>query len=233
MMLGWSFAVRMIDEVARLVRCLGKHRYVKEVDHRIHWTLDAALEDVPTFGPHAAAFRALARDNPDLRKNSRDPRLWRQATADDVIAALTSVWGPGDAMGARRERLVHLFQEEDLAMGEHAPFASDPESPPFPELIELNWVLYAIDELDADRHAGVLVALEGSEEPFHPSEPIYQEGPALSIVEMIDGAPLGILEDDLCIWSDGPYQYVDYVFKGVSKAAKLAEPPVGLRDLED
>jgi hypothetical protein len=232
MMLAWSFAVRMIDEVARLVRCLGKHRYVKEVDHRVHWALDAALEDLPACAPHAAAFRALLASEPELQKGSRDPRLWRPASAEDVVAILTAMWGPGEATAARRERLVHLFQEEGLPMGDHRPFASDPEVPPFPELLELNWVLLAIDELDAERHAGVLAALEGSQEQFHPSQPIYQEGPAFSIVEIVDGAPLGILEDDLLIWSDGPYEYVDYVFKGVSKAAKLAEAPVGVRALD-
>ena len=34
MMLGWSFDARTAEEVGRLVRVLGKHRYVVEVDHR-------------------------------------------------------------------------------------------------------------------------------------------------------------------------------------------------------
>jgi hypothetical protein len=41
------------------------------------------------------------------------------------------------------------------------------------------------------------------------------------------------LPDDFALWSEGPYEYADYVFRGVSKAAKLQEPPVGLRDLDD
>jgi len=169
----------------------------------------------------------LVKDNPDLHKGSRDPRLWRSASAEDVIGVLTAFWSPGDAPIARREKLVELFHETGLPIADHEPFESDPEAPPFPELILLDWVLLPIDQLDTERHAGVLVALEGCEEEFHPSEPIHHEGPAFSIVELCDGASLGILEEDLYIWADGPSQYSDYVFRGVSKAAKLEEPPIG------
>lgn len=230
MMRAWTFAARLIDEVARLVRCLGKHRYVEEVDHRIHWTVDSALRDLPRFGEHAKAFEELRAKHPDLHPGSRDPRLWRTATAEDVVSVLTAFWAPGDEGNRRREALVEIFREAELPIAEHVPFDSDPEVPPFPELILLDWVLYPIDGLDADRHAGVLDALEGSTDEFHPSEPIYQEGPAFTIVELCDGAPMGILEEDFYIWSDGPYEYADYVFRGVSKAAKLPEPPVGERD---
>jgi len=41
----------------------------------------------------------------------------------------------------------------------------------------------------------------------------------------------GVLPDDFLIWCDGDYSYVDYVFRGVARAAKLVEPPVGIRDL--
>ncbi|NUP08797.1 MAG: hypothetical protein HOW73_22340 [Polyangiaceae bacterium] len=233
MMRSWSFAARLIDEVARLLRCLGKHRYLQETDHRIHWTVDHVLKDLPAFAPHAAAFKALTAKNADLDVRSRDPRLWRAATADDAIGVLTAFWSGGDDAIARREELVRLFQEHELPIAEHDAFKSNPELPPFPELILFDWVLLPIDQLDADRHAGVLAALEGSTEEAHPSEPIYQEGPAFTIVELCEGAPLGILEDDMTIWSDGPYEYADYVFRGVSKAAKLPEPPVGLRDLDE
>lgn len=232
MMLAWTFAARLIDEVARLLRCMGKHRYLMEVDHRIHFTVDRALVDLPAFKAHADAFDRLAAKTPDLDLRSRDPRLCRPASVEEVIAALTAFWSPGDEALARRERIVRVFQELDLPIAEHAPFQSDGESPPFPELILLDWVLLPIDQLDSERHAGVLSALEGSADEVHPSEPIYQEGPAFSIVELCEGAPMGILDDDFFVWSDGPYEYADYVFRGVSKAAKLPEPPTGLRDLD-
>ena len=45
-----------------------------------------------------------------------------------------------------------------------------------------------------------------------------------------DGAEQAALPCDLMLWADGPYSYVDYVFRGVSKVAKLQTPPVGYRD---
>jgi hypothetical protein len=233
MMTSWSFAVRMIDELARLLRSMEKHRYLREVDHRVHWTLDRALRDLPAFAPHAERFEKACAADPELRPGSRDPRLWRAATVEEVIALFTAFWAPGEEAEARKAALLAMFEEHALPIPTHEPFETDPETPPFPELLELNWVLKAVDELDADRHAGVLAALEGSSDEVHPSEPIFQEGPSFSLAEICDGAPMGILPDDFVLWSEGPYEYADYVFRGVSKAAKLEEPPVGLRDLDD
>lgn len=233
MMLAWTFAARMIDEVAQLLRCVGKHRYLKETDLRLHWAVDEALRELPAFSEAAARFDALCKREPELRKNSRDPRLWRSATAEEVIAVLTAFWNPSDEAIEYRSALVRTLQESELPIAEHAPFASDPESPPFPELILLDWVFLPVDELDTERHAGVLAALEDAGEEVHPSEAVFVEGPAFTVVELCDGAPLGILEDDLFLWADGPYAYLDYVFRGISKIAKLVEPPIGPRDEED
>lgn len=233
MMLAWTFAARMIDEVARLLRAMGKHRYVKESDLRLHWAVDAALRDLPGFAEAAARFEDTCARTPDLRKNSRDPRLWRPAGADDVIAVLTAFWSPSDEAIERRRALVVALQEAELPICEHAPFESDAESPPFPELVLLDWVFLPVDELDTERHAGVLAALEDAGEEVHPSEPVYVEGPAFTVVELCDGAPMGILAEDLFFWADGPRAYLDYVFRGVSKAAKLEEPPVGPDDDDD
>ena len=45
------------------------------------------------------------------------------------------------------------------------------------------------------------------------------------------GAPNGVLNDDFMVWSDPPYAYADYVFRGAAKAAKLVDPPIGYEDL--
>ena len=170
MMLAWSFAARMIDEVARLLRSMGKHRYVREVDHRLHFTVDRALADLPAF---AEKSRAFDRDRPaDLALASRDPRLWRGATVDEVVAVLTAFWAPDEAARSRRERLVAIFEEVGLPVVDHEPFEADPETPPFPELVLLDWVFKAVDELDAEQHAGALAALEAEPVEFAPSEPI-------------------------------------------------------------
>jgi hypothetical protein len=231
MMLAWSFAARTVDEVARLVRALGKHRYVREVDHRLHWSVDAALADVPAFAPHARAFEAKRRAEPSLDPASRDPSLWRAATADDVALALAAFWTPGAEALAYRARLAAALASVDLPAPDHAPFACSPDDPPHPELVWLDWVLLPVDDLDPERHAGALAAMGDSGDEAIPGAPVFQEGPILSIVELCDGCPNGVLLDDFLVWSDEPYSYADYVLRGASKAAKLVDPPVGYRDL--
>jgi hypothetical protein len=234
MMLAWSFAARTVDEIARLVRALGKHRYIREVDHRIHWAVDAALAEHPAFAPHASAFRARRAREPHLDLRSRAPELWRAAPADEIVAALAIFWSGDEASARARARLRDVLREAGLDAGEasaRAPFSGPPDEPPHPELLLLDWVLLPVDELDADRHAGALTALEESGEEIDPSAPIYQEGPTLAAVELLDGAPNGVLPNDLLVWSDGPYAYSDYVFRGAAKAAKLVDAPVGYHDL--
>jgi len=230
-MIAWAFTVRTIDEVSRLVRALGKHRYVREVDHRLHWSVDSALAELPTFAPHASAFAARRCREPGLEIGSRDPSLWRAATADEVVLALEAFWNPSDAVDRYRERLALALAETGLEPSSHTPFCSPPDEPPHPELILLDWVLLPVDELDSERHAGALAAMEDSGEEVNPSAPIYQEGPILAEPELCRGADNGLLGGDFLIWSEEPYTYADYVFRGVTKAAKLADPPVGYRDL--
>jgi len=232
MMLAWSFAARSLDELGRLLRSLGKHRYVQEVDHRVHWAVDRALRDLAPFAPHAEAFDALVSRTPDLDPSSRDPRLWRKASVDEVVLLLSTFWSPDEAGERARERLIDVLEEAGLAPGEHEPFESDPDEPPHPELVELDWVLLPVEELDTERHAGALAALEDSGDEINPSAPIYQEGPTLAAPELLFGALEGALVEDFLVWSDGPYAYANYVFRGVAKAAKLSEPPLGYRDFE-
>ena len=231
MMFAWSFAARTPDEVGRLVRALGRHRYLREADLRLHFLVDRALAELPAFAPHAAAFHARERRELELDRRSRDPSLWRAATVEEVTAALTAFWTP-DAVGLRaRERLLDSLEELDLLGDEHDPFTSPAEEPPHPELVLLDWVLLPVDQLDADRHAGALTALEESGEEINPSAPIYQEATVLSASELVLGAPNGVLGEDFVIWSEGPYPYADYIFRGAARAAKLVEPPVGYRDI--
>jgi len=66
MMLAWSFSARTLDEVERLLRALGKHRYVRDVDLRLHWAVDRALSDLAPFKAHAQAFEARREREPSL-----------------------------------------------------------------------------------------------------------------------------------------------------------------------
>ncbi len=129
MMLAWSFAARTVEEVARLIRTLGKHRYVQEVDHRIHWAVDAALASHPTFAPHAAAFAALRRSDPSSTPPRATRALHRAAPADEVIAALSIFWTPDEAGEAARERLLGVLTTAGLSIGDHDPWKASPTSP--------------------------------------------------------------------------------------------------------
>jgi len=231
-MLAWSFSARTLDEIERLLRALGKHRYVREVDHRVHWTVDRALADLPTFDRHAEVFTLRRKNERGLEIASRDPSLWRKASIDEVVEILRAFWTPGEAAEKRKKALREALAETGLPAQTHEPFDASADEPPHPELVLLDWVLFPVDELDADRHRGALEAMEEAGEEVNPSAPVYQEGPILALPELCQGAKNGEIEEDFLVWSDGPYSYSDYVFRGASKVAKLAEPPVGYNDLD-
>jgi hypothetical protein len=232
MMLAWSFSARTLDEIERLLRALSKHRYVHEIDHRVHWTVDRALADLPAFAPHAEVFAMRRKKERDLEIASRDPSLWRPATTEEVIAVLRAFWTSGEAAERRKKALLDALAETGLPAATHEPFGASADEPPHPELVLLDWELLPVDELDADRHRGALEAMEEAQEEVNALAPVYQEGPILAAPELCDGAPDGVLADDFLVWSDGPYSYSDYVFRGAAKAAKLEAPPVGYNDLE-
>jgi len=231
-MLAWSFSARTADEVGALLRAMGRHRYVREVDHAIHWAVDEALSDRPPFDARAAARRELCKKKPDLDLASRDPALWSYADTEVIIEALSVFWTPGPDAERASLRLRELLEQAELGLASHAPFESDPEEPPHPELIRLDWEFFPIDELDPERHSGALRALELAGEEVNVSAPVYQESTCLAYPELAEGAPHGVLPADFLIWSDGDYSYIDYVFRGVAKAARLVDPPVGVRDFE-
>jgi hypothetical protein len=231
-MLAWAFSCKTAEEVGALVRALGKHRYVRETDHRLHWAVDAALSDAEPFAAHSEAFSLRREREPDLDASSYEPTLWRPATADEVARALAAFWSPEPEAEARRTALLALLAAEGLPYPEHAPFEGDRNYPDHPALIQLSWTLFPICDLDAERHAGALAAMEAAGEEVDVSVAVDHEGPDLGVVELVEGAPRGVLVSDFLIWADGPYSYSDYVFRGASKLAKLPDPPEGLRDLE-
>jgi len=226
-MLAWTFEARTPDQVASLLRALGRHRYVREIDHRIHWAIDAALANDPRFLPHAFGHRQRLEREPGLDVLSRDPSLWRPASIDEVIAALMAFWDPGFNGIVARAQLHSILDAAGFEFPEHEPFDSDPDDPPHPELIELNWVLYPVDELDAERHQGAIQAMAEAGEEVDVSAPVCQEGPCLSAIELLHGVDQGELVGDFYVWSEEPVSYADYVFRGAAKVAGLAEPEQG------
>jgi hypothetical protein len=231
-MLAWSFAARTMDEISALVRALGRHRYVRESEFALHFSVVEALHDLPPFQELAERHRGRLAREPNLDLTSRDPSLWYPVSVDVVLAALSAFWSAGDASDDAKLRLLNRFEHLDLLMPSHEPFASNPEDPPHPELVWLEWELLPICDLDPDRHRGAVEALEQSGEEVDMTAPVYQEALAISVVELCSGARNGVLADDFLIWSDGPYSYADYVFRGVARSAKLSEAPMGIRDID-
>jgi len=231
-MLAWTFSARTVDEIGALLRAMGRHRYVREIDHGIHWSVDEALEDRATFTSRAKVFRERRRREPDLDSASRDPSLWKYADTEIVIEALSVFWTKGDEAEQVKGRLRRTLEEAGIELPTHAPFCSDPEDPPHPELILLDWEFFPIEELDPERHSGALRALETVGDEVNVSAPVYVEGMCLAYPELVSGAPQGVLPVDVLVWCGGDYSYVDYVFRGVAKAAKLVDPPIGIRDIE-
>jgi hypothetical protein len=195
--------------------------------------VDHALSDRPPFAARAAAFQARRAREAGLDVTSRDPSLWAYADTEVVIEALAVFWTKGEDSDRAKERLRKILEESELGLAAHSPLRADPEEPPHPELILLEWEFFPIDELDPERHEGALRALEMAGEEVNVSAPVYEESVCLAYPELAHGAPQGVLPVDFLIWSDGAYSYVDYVFRGVAKAARLVDPPVGIRDLDE
>lgn len=232
-MYGWTFAARTVEELGRLLRAMGRHRYLSETDLRVHWSVDAALAGLDDrFGEAAVRFGSARVVEPDLDLGSRDPRLWRSVDEEQVLAALAAFWDPGERGQIARAALSLALRSADVPTGIGEPFAADPDEPPHPELVLLDWVMVSVDQLDAERHAGALGAMEDSGEEVAASEPCYVEGPTLSELELTSIVQ-GVLPVDPVFWGEGPYSYLDYLFRGVARSAKLVEAPLGYRDFDD
>jgi hypothetical protein len=226
MMLAWSFAARTVDEVAALLRALGRHRYVRESEHLLHFTVLEALSDDPRFA-------GRARLAPGADPSSRDPSLWIPVDVEDAIRALARFWSAGKEADAARKRLADRVRGLELPPQSHRPFEADPEDPPHPELVLLDWELYPVCELDPERHAGAVRAMELAREDVDVSAPVYQEAVTIAVPELVMGGHNGVLAEDFVVWSDGPTSYADYVLRGAARAAKLVDAPVGPRDEDE
>ncbi len=205
----WSREIpaETFDEALRVIRALGKHRYVAGRTHMVHalaaadvldWARDVTLDD-------------------DIDKASRDERLTRAITDDELCAVLASYWSEDtgaracDALLERLERFtvdIHASDDDDV----------------FPLLVDAGWELLRLGELDAERHRGAIeaygerIAYDVARfEEEEAAEPVayLQELPAMGPSELIRGTL------PLTLWLAGNETYQDYVIRGVLRAAKL------------
>ncbi|HTB73981.1 MAG TPA: hypothetical protein VK762_12090 [Polyangiaceae bacterium] len=236
-MMAIDLGVRRVDEALRLVRALGSHRYVAGRLHLAHAFAVAAVGDDAAGALAAAREWALTtlgqgqRGRGDLDLGSRDERLWRRCSDAELAAVLDAYWTPGSRSQAARGTLRGLLEQHGLPAGHHAAFDESVEDQIHPLALDAGWELLRLQELHADRHKGAIasfgddLAFESAcfeEETAIPSLPHLYELPAVGATELLDGAnDDGTLKEPFILWVQGNETYLDYVFRGICRAARL------------
>ncbi len=198
------------DEAAlRVVRALGKHRYVAGRAHMVH---ALAAHDLFEWAREIVA-------NDDIDKASRDERLVRRVSDEELCAVLAHYWSE-DTGAAACDALLERLE----AFGVEVVSGDEDEDDTFPLLVDAGWELLPLAELDDERHRGAIEAfgerihydVAKFEEEEHLPEAVHlQELPAIGASDLIRGlAPLAL-------WLSGNETYQDYVIRGVLRAAKI------------
>jgi hypothetical protein len=220
-------------EVIRVVRALGGHRYVAGRLVVVHaLAFDAIdLPDAPLAAGEALSWARRALGPSDIDPASKDPRLYRSASPDEVTAVLEAFWTPGSRADQVHERLMSRLESLGLDVGVHAPFDEAAEDDIHPCLIDAGWELHPLSVLDPERHKGAILAFDEpilfeaarfEEESAIPPIRHLQELPAFGPVELLRGVdPDGALLEPLVLWTEGNEIYQDYVLRGALRAAKV------------
>jgi len=233
---GIELPCRNGDDVARVIRALGSHRYVAGRLINVHAALVDAVTDVigegdaPVVGEAIEWSRSVLR-NTEIDAGSRDERLHRRSTEKELAAILAALWGPRRDVAQARLRSFLLRHECGEPADDAVPFDESAEEDVFPILVDAGWELLPLASLDPERHRGAIeafgesIAFESArfeETSAVPPKVTLQELSVIGPVEALraiddDGA----LREPLMLWVDGDATYLDYVLRGVLKAAKL------------
>ena len=218
------------EAIVRFVRALGKHRYVAGRLHLVHaFAVDAA--HAATADPaldEAAAWAKRVFSGP-IDTASRDERLYRKASDAELVAVLDAFWAAGERSEVARDRLrEHLAAIDALPDPDVLPFDETREDEMFPVLVDAGWELVSIASFDPERHKGAIQALKDAagddigwesakfeEENAVPPRTTLHELPALGATELL-ASPTSFV-----LWTEGREAYVDYVLRGVLRAAKI------------
>ena len=148
-------------EAIRVVRALGAHRYVAGRLHLIHALAFDALSvaNAPHLSDACAWARAML-DDPTLELESKDPRLYRSASAEEICGVLEGFWVPTPMADEAHDRLLERFHEIGLDVPLHAPFDEAVEGEMHPVLIDAGWELLPLSSLDPVRHQGAILAFD-------------------------------------------------------------------------
>lgn len=230
-MIGFELGPRRGEEIVRFVRTLGQHRYVASRLHLVHafalealdGTTNPALAEAATW-----AKRALSPAG-GIDLASKDERLWRRASDAELAGVLELFWGSGPATDEAKRRLRDRLASIDAAVDEAAlPFDEANEAEMFPVLVDGGWELLPLAHLDFERHKGAIQAFDDfavakfEEESAIPPLVTLHELPLLGGVEL-----LAALDEDgttrapFVLWQQGHETYLDYVLRGVLRAAKI------------
>jgi hypothetical protein len=229
-------ALRVADAL-RIITALGAHRYVAGRMHLVHaLTFAAATGDQAIAEGKAWAKRLLdAAGSEGLDVGSLDERLWRRSTEAEVAALVDAFWTPGPRAELSREALRQLLESHQFTIPEgQAPFDEKLEGTLEPLLIDAGWELLTLNQLDPERHKGAIAAFGDAldfesacfeeETAIPPSPPSLMELPALGPTELLRGVTEGgALAQPLVVWGEGHETYLDYIIRGVRRAARLPE----------
>jgi hypothetical protein len=224
------------EEAVRLVRALGAHRYVAGRLVLVHAFAAAALDapEAPPALDEAIAWARAVLADPTVDPASKDERLFRTASAEEVTSLLLGFWTPSPPADRAHERLMDRLDAVGLDVGAHAPFDEEFEDDVHPVLVDAGWELQPLAALDRDRHKGAIDAFgepilfeaaRFEEESAIPPLRYLQEFPVIGPVELLRGVDAdGSLVEPLVLWTEGHEVYQDYVLRGALRAAKAAKP---------
>lgn len=229
------------EQLVRFVRALGQHRYVAGRLHLVHaFAVEAACasSELEADDPALAEARAWAKGvlaDPTIEQGSKDERLYRRVTDAELVAVLAAFWNDGE----RRERASLALAERLAAIGvdppdlERMPFDESSEEDMFPVLVDGGWELLPLSALDPERHKGAMGAFGDAlawdvakfeEENAVPPQVALFELPALGAIELLGALDSeGNARTPFVLWTSGNETYVDYVLRGVLRAAKIAD----------
>ncbi len=226
---GYDLPVVNAEEFLRVAKALGSHRYLDGSLHLVHaFALEAAGPREQLEGAYAWAIETLG--TPDIDPNSRDPRLYRTCTNAELVAVLAGFFSAGAERA--RERLQARLATVD-ATTPSLPFDESAESDMFPLLVDAGWQLLPLAALDPERHKGAILAFgepiafetaRFDEENTLPTQVTLQELPAMGAAELLSATDSdGDFRRPIPLYSEGNEVYLDYVMRGVLRAAKLEE----------
>jgi hypothetical protein len=220
-MIGIELPVETVDQACRVVRALGSHRYIAGRQHLVH-----ALALVDAVG-EAGVWAQQTLSDADIDPASRDERLWRACTEAEVADVLARFWGEDEAPRAHlRETLERL----ELPIPEPDVFDESREDDLHPLMIDAGWELLSLAELDPERHKGAIAAFDEyvlfeaarfEEQEAMPKQVHLYELPAFGPRELLEGANNGALLHSFVLYTQGDETYLDYLIRGVLRAAKV------------